>query len=224
MVRLIIFDLDGTLLDSLGDLAEATNYALREFGFPEHEWESYRYFVGDGVSRLVERALPEEERSADMVAAVSSVFEHYYLKHKMDRTCPYAGIVELLDKLRERGVLLAVASNKFDAATQVLVSDYFGEGRFAFVVGQRSGVPTKPAPDIVDHILDCSGISRDEVVYVGDSGVDMQTAANVGVYGVGVTWGFRTVDELWENGARFVAKSPAEILRFVDERNDIFRV
>ena len=212
MKRLVIFDLDGTLLDSLQDLAVSMNHALRQNRFPEHELTAYNYFVGNGVDKLIERALPENARDAETFSRVKADFVAYYSLHKADFTAPYPGVVELLRALREKEVLLAVASNKFQSATRALVPYYFGEGTFSFVYGQREGVPVKPDPQIVFDILQEAGMSRDEVLYVGDSGVDMQTASRAGVSGVGVLWGFRTREELTANGAAYLVERPAEIL------------
>lgn len=212
MTKLVIFDLDGTLLDSLRDLAASMNHALRRNGFPEHELAAYNYFVGNGVDKLIERALPENERSPENFSNVKADFMSYYALHKADYTAPYPGIKELLRDLQEKGVKLAVASNKFQSATQVLVPYYFGEGTFSFVYGQREGVPIKPDPQVVFDIMRAAGVSPEEVLYVGDSGVDMQTASRAGVPGVGALWGFRSAAELLENGASYLAERPAEIL------------
>lgn len=212
-MKLVIFDLDGTLLNTINDLATSTNYALRKFGYPEHEPADYRYFVGNGITKLVERALPEWARHEEQITQVKAEFVAYYSVHKSDLTVPYPGISELLEKLQQQQIKLAVASNKFDQATGELVHHYFGDRLFSIVLGQREGIPVKPNPAIVNDILEQTGVSRDEVLYVGDSGVDMQTARNAGVKSVGVTWGFRSRQELEENGALFVADQPAEILK-----------
>ena len=215
MVKLVIFDLDGTLLNSLEDLAASTNYALRRHGYPEHELPAYRYFVGNGIDKLLERALPETVRTPENVKKIKEDFVAYYAVHKADFTAPYAGIPELLKELKGQGILLAVASNKYHSATIALVPEYFGEGLFDFVFGQRDGVPIKPDPTIVFDIIAAAGVRKEEVFYVGDSGVDMQTAVNSGVTSVGVTWGFREREELLANGACHIADHPDEIIEII---------
>ncbi len=215
MTKLVIFDLDGTLLNSLQDLAASTNYALRQHGYPTHELPAFRYFVGNGINKLLERALPEKERTHENMLKIREDFMAYYAEHKADFTAPYDGICELLKTLKRHHVLLAVASNKYHAATRELIPEYFGEGLFDFVYGQREGIPVKPDPTIVFDIMKEAGGSKEEVLYVGDSGVDMQTAVNSGVTSVGVTWGFRDRKELQENGAQYIADEPYEIMKWV---------
>ena len=216
--RLVIFDLDGTLLDTIADLATATNFALRAYGHPEHDIEKYRYFVGNGIRKLVERALPEEARSASHVDDVLGYFRQYYMRHCEDLTAPYKGIVELLQKLQEMGVMCAVASNKFQVGTESLVKRFFSNINFVAVFGQREGVPVKPDPQIVFDIMHIAGVAANDVLYVGDSGVDMQTALSAGVTGIGVLWGFRTADELLQNGAKFLVSTPEEVLKILKEK------
>ena len=201
MTRLAIFDLDGTLLNTIGDLAVSCNAVLALRGLPQHSYEDYCRFVGNGIMRLVERALPEALRTPYTVDAVRRDFVAYYLAHIDEHTLPYEGIPELLAELQRRGVRLAVASNKFQAGTEKLIGRYFPDIRFDVVLGQRPDVPLKPDPAVVG-----------EVLYVGDSGVDMQTAAAAGVRSAGVTWGFRTRAELEQSGARHIVDRPAELL------------
>ena len=208
----MIFDLDGTLLDTIADLAAATNFALRAYNHPVHEVDKYRYFVGDGVRKLVERALPEDARSPIHIDEVLGYFRQYYMRHCEDLTAPYTGIVELLKELQSRGVLLAVASNKFQIGTESLVKRFFPNINFVAVLGQREGVPVKPNPQIIFDIIQLAGVTKEQTLYVGDSGVDMQTAVAAGVDSVGVLWGFRTADELLQNGAGSLASTPREIL------------
>ena len=215
MTKLVIFDLDGTLLNSLQDLATSTNYALQRHGYPTHELPAFRYFVGNGIDKLLERALPEAERSRENVLKIREDFMAYYAEHKADFTAPYDGICELLKTLKRHQLLLAVASNKYHAATQELIPEYFGEGVFDFVYGQREGIPAKPNPTIVFDIMKEAGVSKEEVLYVGDSGVDMRTAVNSGVTSIGVTWGFRDRKELLANGAQYIADEPYEIMKWV---------
>lgn len=208
--RLVIFDLDGTLLDTIGDLAAAANHMLRLRGLGEHTLDDYRRFVGNGILRLVERALPEPLRSPDYVQAARADFLAYYIDHIDHATVPYAGIPELLEDLAARGLTLAVASNKFQAGTEKLIRRYFPAIGFAAVLGQRTGVPLKPDPAVVHEILGRCGIGAGETLYVGDSGIDIATARAAGVRSAGVSWGFRARAEL--AAADRVVDHPAELL------------
>ena len=213
--KLVIFDLDGTLLDTVLDLAAATNHALQSCGFPIHPSEAYYNFVGRGINNLFRAALPEPNRTEENVSRMRSFFIPYYNSHNTDRSHPYTGIPELLHELTKANVALAVASNKYQQATEKLIHHFFPETPFAVVLGQREGFPMKPDPAIVNLIRERTGMQSDEVLYVGDSGIDMQTAANAGVESVGVTWGFRPVNELNENGACHLADTPKEIFGFI---------
>lgn len=215
-VKLVIFDLDGTLLNTIGNLAEAANEMLRLRNLPQHDYPTYCTFVGNGIMRLVERALPEELRTAEYVAAARQDFLDYYINHIDRKTYPYAGIPELLGALQRRGIRLAVASNKFQAGTEKLIRSYFPEIRFEVVFGQRPDVPLKPDPAVVEEILSITGVAREEVLYVGDSGVDMLTAHAAGVRSVGVSWGFRTREELLDAQADRMVDSAEEILGEVE--------
>lgn len=212
---LVIFDLDGTLLDTIGDLAVACNAMLARRGLPEHTYADYRHFVGNGILRLVERALPEELRTPEYVAAARADFVAYYTDHIDLHTKPYAGIPELLDTLTRQGIRLAVASNKFQRGTEKLIRRFFPEVPFEVVLGQRPDVPLKPDPAVIEEILGLTGVPRDRVLYVGDSGVDMQTAAAAGVRSAGVTWGFRSRDELQQAGAGALVDRSEELLRLL---------
>ena len=212
MKQLVIFDLDGTLLNTIADLAASTNYALRGCGYPEHRVEEYLYFVGNGITKLFERALPEAARTAENVAHMRTLFLEYYTEHNTDHTRPYDGIVRLLDDLSARGIKLAVASNKYQAGTEKLIAHYFPQVPFVAVLGQREGVPTKPDPDIVYDIMQRAGVEKVDTLYVGDSDVDMCTARAAGVESAGVTWGFRGRDELSRAGAAHLVDTPDGIL------------
>ena len=209
---LVIFDLDGTLLNTIGDLAVACNAVLAVRGLPQHSYEEYCHFVGNGILRLVERALPEPLRTPENVALVRADFVKYYIDHIDCHTKPYAGIPELVAELARRGVRMAVASNKFQEGTEQLIRLFFPGVSFAVVFGQRPGVPLKPDPAVVGEILARTGTPREEVLYVGDSGVDMQTARAAGVRSAGVTWGFRDRQELVEAGAGHLVDRPEELL------------
>lgn len=208
---LIIFDLDGTLLDTIDDLAVSTNHALRQYGYPEHELKQYCFFVGNGITKLIERALPEEARKESTILELRKVFVEYYQQHKTDLTHPYLGIPELLHDFKSAGIRLAVASNKYNQGTQELIRHYFGRDLFSVVLGQRDNIPVKPDPAIVNDILQQTGIAKANTLYVGDSGVDMQTANNSGLTSIGVTWGFRPRQELESNGAHYIADKPEQI-------------
>lgn len=210
--ELVIFDLDGTLLDTIGDLAAACNVVLERRGLPQHSYEQYCHFVGNGIMRLVERALPEELRTPEYVAEVRADFIEYYTAHIDILTKPYDGIAELVAELARRGVRMAVASNKFQAGTEKLIGRFFPGVTFDAVFGQRPGVPLKPDPAVVREILALTGAASERVLYVGDSGVDMETAAAAGVRSAGVTWGFRDRAELESAGARHIVDRPAELL------------
>lgn len=215
MKRLVIFDLDGTLLNTIADLAASTNQALRHFNYPEHPTEAYRFFVGNGINKLFERALPEGERTEQNVLRIRSRFIPYYDQHDTDFSTPYPGIPEVLEALQNRGIKLAVASNKYQSATERLITHYFPTLRFEAVLGQREGIPVKPDPTIVNDILQATGIAREEVLYVGDSGVDMQTALHAGVDAVGVAWGFRPRTELEPFHPLAIIDNAEDLLRFV---------
>ena len=207
-----LFDLDGTLLDTVDDLADSTNAALTEAGFPTHPNKAYKFFVGNGINKLIERALPENEKSEENITRVKNSFRTYYDEHNTDYTIPYEGINELLITLQSKGCMLAVASNKYQAATENLIRFSFPDISFAAIFGQRENVPVKPDPAIVNDILKITDISPEETIYIGDSGVDMQTASNSGIFSIGVTWGFRPRAELETAGADYIADSTAEIL------------
>lgn len=212
MKKLVIFDLDGTLLNTIADLANSTNHALKQCGFPEHETSEYPFFVGNGINKLFERALPEGEKSEENVLRVRKEFVPYYDKHNADFSTPYPGIPELLKRLQEKEVMLAVASNKYQSATEKLIAHYFPAIRFVAVFGQREGITPKPDPTIVYDILSIARTDKEDVLYVGDSGVDMQTAINSGVTSCGVTWGFRPRAELEAFKPDYLVDSPNEIL------------
>ena len=196
MKKLVIFDLDGTLLDTIADLAMATNHALQALGYPTHADETIRTFVGNGVNKLLERSLPEAERTEENVMRMRSYFVPYYDAHNADLSQPYPGIVTLLEALQAQGLMIAVASNKYQEATEKLVKHYFPTIDFIEVLGQREGIAVKPDPTIVFDILKKANVSPEETLYVGDSGVDMQTALHAHVEAVGVSWGFRPRAEL----------------------------
>ena len=214
MTRLVIFDLDGTLLNTIADLGEACNYALQQHHFPTHKAEDYPRLVGNGVNKLLERALPEGHKDEATIMALREDFIPFYNEHNRVHTCPYEGILELLRQLKSQGCKLAVASNKYQAATDTLIRHYFGSDLFDVVLGERMGVPRKPDPQIVFDILAATECHADETLYIGDSDVDMQTAANAGLRKVACTWGFCTRDKLLTFKPEYIAETPADIFYF----------
>lgn len=212
MTRLIIFDLDGTLLDTREDIANACNYALRMCGCPERRLEEYNMLVGRGIYNLFRGALPEERRTEEMVMKMKSHFVPYYNEHIDDCTRPYPGIIGMLDTLSAQGMSFAIASNKYQEGTEALVAKYFSKYRFARILGQRDGKPIKPDPEIVREAMSAvPDVTVGETVYCGDSDVDMQTGLNAGVRTIGVTWGFRTREELSAYKPWLLVENPAEI-------------
>lgn len=217
MKKLVIFDLDGTLLNTIDDLGAAANYALEQCGFPTHQISSYPFFVGNGVKRLLERVLPEDARTGELAEQMRAHFMQYYDNHNVDKTVPYPGIVKLLEQLASRGVKMAVASNKYQSAVDKLIAHYFPMVEWVAVEGQKEDVPVKPDPSIVFEILLKNPTPKADVLYVGDSGVDMETARRACVESVGVTWGFRPVKELQDFYADNIVNVASEILSIVDK-------
>lgn len=209
----VIFDLDGTLLDTLDDLAYSTNFALRQMGFPERSREEVRTFVGNGVKKLIERAVPKGT-STELTEKTLSVFKKHYEKNSEVNTKPYEGIITLLDTLNEQGFRLAVVSNKIDGVVKTLCKKYF-EDRILIAVGDTDGIAKKPAPDTVNAVLAQLYAHHFDAIYVGDSDVDIQTAENAGMDCISVTWGFRDETFLLENGAKKLAHVPSDILPFL---------
>ncbi len=212
MKKLAIFDLDGTLIDTIQDLAASCNYALAACNYPLQPDHLFQGFVGNGINKLLERCLPLEAQTPENVAAMRVHFEYHYNQNSAVKTHPYEGVVELLRQLNKQGTLVAIASNKYQLATEALVNHYFGDITWAVVLGQREGVAIKPDPTIVYDILEHTATSPEEAIYIGDSGVDMLTAKAAGVESIGVSWGFRPVDELRSNGAGSIANNCDEVL------------
>ena len=215
MKKLVIFDLDGTLLDTIADLAESANYALKQLGYPTHPIEVIRTYVGNGINKLLFRALPDEEKTEENMMRMRTHFVPYYDAHNADLSAPYPGIVALLEELQAKGLRMAVASNKYQEATVKLVKHYFPMIDFVEILGQREGINVKPDPTIVFDILQKADVSPEEVLYVGDSGVDMQTAINAGVDAIGVTWGFRPRTELEDFHPMGLIDQAEELLGFL---------
>ena len=210
--RAIIFDLDGTLLDTIEDLADSMNAVLGRAGLPAHDVEAYKRFVGDGIEVLVERALPPGMRDARALRAFVAAMREEYGRRWKVKTAAYEGIEELLETLARRGIKLAVLSNKPDDATKQVVEALLPRARFDVVLGARSGVPRKPDPTAALDIARTLGVLPGECLYVGDSATDVQTAAAAGMKPVGVLWGFRGAAELEGAGAKILISRPAEIL------------
>lgn len=218
-IMIIIFDLDGTLINTIADLGQACNYALSACGFPTHKIEDYPRLVGNGVNKLIERALSEEHRNEETVLRLREYFVPYYDEHNCDFTRPYDGIPELLHTLKEQGHLLAVASNKYQAATEKIVAQLF-PGIFDVVLGERIGVERKPNPQIVYDILEAKGerleAKGEEILYIGDSLVDAETARAAGATLVLCTWGFGTREQMEGAKPNYLVDHPLEVLKAVE--------
>ena len=212
LFRAVIFDLDGTLLDTLDDIADAMNGVLAARGFPVHPVAAYRTFVGDGVRNLAERTLPAAHRDDDSVTRFTAELREAYAKNWNTKTRPYPGVPELLDELARRGVRLAVLSNKPHDFTVQCVTELLPRWRFDVVLGHRDGEALKPDPAGALEVIAKLGTDAKEILYVGDSGMDMETAVRAGVYPLGVLWGFRGGNELRLCGAKALVRDPLEIL------------
>lgn len=217
MKSLVIFDLDGTLLYTIDDLGTAVNYALRQMGYPEHAISAYPAMVGNGVRKLIERALPPEAVNAQVVDRLLVHFRNYYDEHCCDETHPYDGIPQLLRRLSDNGVNLAVTSNKYQEAVTKIIGRFFPDENWKAVLGNTPEMPRKPDPSIVFAALNEWPTPKSEVLYVGDSGVDIETARRACVESVGVTWGFRPEIELRRAYADHIVSSPDEIMTIVLE-------
>lgn len=213
--RMVIFDMDGTILDTLEDLYNCINYALCTCGFPERTMDEVRMFVGNGLQKLVERAVPSGVSSDEMLRVFEEL-KKYYKMHCTDTTKAYDGICEMLHELREKGYMTAVVSNKADFAVQELVHEYF-DGLFDYAVGERENVKKKPAPDAVNAILDKYNLKSNEAIYIGDSDVDIETAKNANLDCISVLWGFRDRDFLEKHGATQYAGCPEDILILLEK-------
>lgn len=215
MKKLVIFDLDGTLLNTITDLGNSVNYALEQMGYPTHSLTSFRFMVGNGVRKLIQRA--QVDATEETIDKLLEYFREHYDIHDCDKTEPYKGISELLQELVAKGVQVAVASNKYQSAVEKIIQHYFPDIPFVAVCGHTDGRPTKPDPSIIFHILNICPTPKSEVLIVGDSAVDMETAHRAGVECVGVTWGFRPVSELRKAYADHIASLPSDILNRLDD-------
>ena len=216
MTKLVIFDLDGTLLDTRADIADACNYALRMCGCPERKLEEYNMLVGRGILNLFRGALPEGRKDEETVMKMKEHFVPYYNAHIDNLTRPYDGIMEMLDAIVREGIHLAIASNKYQEGTETLVRNYFGAYDFVCILGQREGKPIKPDPEIIHEAMESlPGTTAAEVMYCGDSDVDMQPGINAGVRTIGVEWGFRTREELSAYNPWLMVERPDEIVKAI---------
>ena len=213
-IKAVLFDLDGTLLNTLDDIAESANFLLERFGHPTHSVDAYRYFVGNGVENLIKVILPEEARTPETLQSMKKIYLERYGAHSLDKTRPYDGVPEITAELKSMPLKLAVVSNKPDADTKFTVSRTFAEGIFDVVAGGKSGMPLKPDPAIVHDVLGTFGISPAEALMVGDTSVDLLTAQNAGCVSVGVLWGFRP-EEVASAGADFVIAHPRELSELI---------
>ena len=210
----VIFDLDGTILNTLEDLADSCNWVCARHGWPTHGLDKYRYFVGSGMVKLLERATPPQAQVSPLKEQVLEEFMDYYGAHKADKTRPYAGMSETLETLRGAGVTTAVLTNKPDQAANAVVEQYY-PGLFSVVQGALPGVPVKPDPTLLRRLMERIGAVPERTLYVGDSDVDIQTAKNGGLTSCGVLWGFRTQAELEGEGADHIARTPTELLNII---------
>lgn len=213
--KLLIFDLDGTILNTLEDLADAANHVLAQHGFPTHPVDAYRYFVGNGMPTLIQRILPEAYKSGSVYDSCFKEFLDYYTVHMHDKTHVYEGLTETLETLQVRGIQLAVATNKVHSALAPLMANFFPTIRWQALFGQRQGIPVKPDPQIVYDILEATGCTKEETLYLGDTCVDMETAHRAGLKAIGVLWGYRPCTELEEAKADVIIEQPRQILSLV---------
>ena len=214
MYPYVIFDLDGTLLNTIDDLADAGNWVCASHGWPTHSVDAFKYFVGNGIPKLVERMIPEEHRTPNRLKNLLAEFMARYDAHKEDKTAPYPGIPELLDQLRTAGVKMAVLTNKADLVAGP-VMEHYCPGVFPVVQGALPDVPTKPDPTLLRRLMERMGAEPERTLFVGDSNVDIRTAKNGGLTGCGVLWGFRTREELEAEGADFIVETPAQLAELI---------
>lgn len=213
--RAVLFDLDGTLLDTLRDIADSVNLVLACFGFPQHELDAYKYFVGDGTEMLAVRALPKDCRDQITVSQMVARINEAYSMRWTNNTRPFEGIPELLDAVTDKGVRMAILSNKGQSFAQVTVSKLLPGWHFDLIVGAQAGVPRKPDPTAALQIAKQMSLMPTEFLYLGDSATDMKTAVAANMYPIGALWGYRTADELLAGGARALVKRPKDLLRLL---------
>lgn len=212
MFEAVIFDLDGTILNTLDDLADSANHVLAEYGYPTYPTEKYKTFVGNGIPKLIERILPADV-SEDVFKRTLTDFQAYYDAHKNDKTAPYSGIPEMLHELKNNKIKICVLSNKQHDISVEIVKHHFGNDIFDLIRGKMEQFPAKPNPASCNDVISVLNIPKSNILYVGDSNVDMQTGTNTGLVKCGVSWGFRSVEELKSAGADYIAHTPHDILK-----------
>ncbi len=215
--KAVLFDLDGTLLDTLEDLADSANHALAEMRMPEHPVDAYRYFVGDGMMTLIERIVPDDRRNEKIILETADAFRRHYSGNWHVKTRAYPGIREMLTALVDAGLQLAILSNKPQDFTELCVERLLGDFPFAPVLGQREGIPKKPDPAGALEIAEILNTAPEQFLYLGDTSIDMYTAGRAGMCAVGVLWGFRTERELRESGADHLLRAPSDLLTLLNQ-------
>ena len=215
MIQLVIFDLDGTLLYTLEDLADAVNHTLAKHHLPTHELSQYKYFVGNGIQQLLLRSTPQTIHHTPVFDHITRDFLQYYSDHKYDTTRPYNDIPELLHALEEQNKMIAVASNKMHDATLPIIRNYFPHIFFNAIVGLNDRRQAKPHPQMINEILETCQVANEHTIYIGDSNVDMLTARNANITSVGALWGYRTKEELLNAGADCIAAQPLDVLEII---------
>lgn len=217
MIKAVLFDLDGTLVNTLGDLSFGVNNELSKRNFPIHEPNAYKMFVGNGIPKMVERAAPVGTDES-VLKEMTDSFVEYYSVHYADFTTAYSGTKELLETLKEKGIKVAVVTNKAQGPAELVIDKFFGNA-FDLIFGQKPGIPAKPDPTAAIMAMKELSVNADECIFLGDSGVDVKTAVNSGAYPVGVLWGFRDETELLQNGAKKLINDPQELIKIIDDIN-----
>ena len=213
--KAVLFDLDGTLINSLYDIADSMNRVLVAHNFPTHDYEAYRHFIGRGLKNLSERVLPEENKNEETIQAIFHDLMIEYGNNVVNKTVLYNGIPDLLDALTERGFKMAILSNKANELTLKIAIKILSKWNFSIILGPRADIPRKPDPTGANLCRETLGVAAEQILYIGDSGIDMQTAIAAGMFPVGVTWGFRSREELLENGAKAIIDQPMDLTRFL---------
>lgn len=220
MIKAVLFDLDGTLVNTLCDLANSVNFVLKNCGFPERPQENFKQYVGNGISKMIERALPKEKSDFKTAEKLKAMFLEHYKEHCTDKSEVYEGIRKLLESLKNYGIKVCVVTNKAQKMCDEVLKKAFGDFEFDSVIGQREDIPMKPQPHMSYVAMNEIGVNPDECLFVGDSYTDMRTGASAGNIPVGVLWGYRDEKELLDSGAMFIVKKPNEILDIVKEINN----